>query len=947
MTADRRACCSASASATVGQVGQEGQEGQESTEAQQDLLVQALSSRELEMKNAQLRRKLSTTAKEKASLMLENNRLISELEDMQIELASYKTKVRVLGSKATSASLMAEERLSLEAEVESLRWSHREVDTKLKETQDTLAAKNELVDQLKDDIKDLKAELNKQTNQNIREVETLSKESMDLRLLGREQERHLEERNREVEECRAELDSLEAILGLLHIQDGVDGVLCANPCLLTPGPAGSFPNLKQGTGKQYQQLLLAFHALEQDRTRLAEVNHEQQERLYQVQDQNTLLQANLTQKEQSVQQLHTQLQETTSKLSQRDKELHVSLGQKQTQIEDLEKALSTALQEKQKTHLRADSLQTSLAQLSQKAEDNNKRDQEALRNLTTQAVQCAAQVKFLETTLSSCQEELSCCQKQMEETKDAYEHKLESKNREVTQLEKQLEKEKALASSELKQTEQRALLAEEQVQRRQTEAAQLSSSIMQLEEDMNKYRGELSEREKELLLIRRASGAKASQLAQMEKMLQETKGMLDKKSEKGTEKKACGDTMVSELEEKVQRSKRDRRNSLHRTQLLESQMKTVRGELVNTLDHLQALRDKLHRSQQKAEERKAAMEKLTAELREAQGELDHMRKEVEDKHEALKETDDKLQQSTHELSHLKISVQDYTMEMEQKLTCLQGALEKSARDFTESTKQTEYLTERLEVMEAQLEEKESLEQDVEDKTQQLQLCRVELQDMSVALQEMHNHCENLTVQLQESVQFVKEKEREVRRVEKKMEKLHERASQEESRLQKTVLTLTQELHALRTQHQAELHLSEELQHSRAQLDQANQKSASLLDELHTREQLLQHTSEALLLKESEVTRLKTRLSSIERSRELQDITQSSDLRCSHSNSSRVVPEVTHVSVPGPDLSDDPSLYQSGNLENNPQTPLIPQRQISHSPTSCLRSTLSEAQSKSF
>uniref|UniRef100_A0A3B1J749 Si:ch73-389b16.1 n=1 Tax=Astyanax mexicanus TaxID=7994 RepID=A0A3B1J749_ASTMX len=131
---------------------------------------------------------------------------------------------------------------------------------------------------------------------------------------------------------------------------------------------------------------------------------------------------------------------------------------------------------------------------------------------------------------------------------------------------------------------------------------------------MNKYRGELSERERELLLIRRASGAKASQLAQMEKMLQETKGMLDKKSEMSTEKKSCGDSM-SELEEKVQRSKRDRRNSLHRTQLLESQMKTVRGELVNTLDHLQALRDKLHRSQQKAEERKAAMEKLTAELR--------------------------------------------------------------------------------------------------------------------------------------------------------------------------------------------------------------------------------------------------------------------------------------------------------------------------------------------
>ncbi|XP_056102076.1 uncharacterized protein si:ch73-389b16.1 [Rhinichthys klamathensis goyatoka] len=130
---------------------------------------------------------------------------------------------------------------------------------------------------------------------------------------------------------------------------------------------------------------------------------------------------------------------------------------------------------------------------------------------------------------------------------------------------------------------------------------------------MSKCKKELSEKERERLLIRRASGANASQLAHMEKMLQETKGLLEKKTE--TESKACGDTMVSDLEQKVQRSKRDRRNSLHRTQLLESQMKTVRGELVGTLDHLEELRNILRRSQQKSEEREAAMQKLAAGLR--------------------------------------------------------------------------------------------------------------------------------------------------------------------------------------------------------------------------------------------------------------------------------------------------------------------------------------------
>ncbi|KAG7488267.1 hypothetical protein MATL_G00032310 [Megalops atlanticus] len=99
-------------------------------------------------------------------------------------------------------------------------------------------------------------------------------------------------------------------------------------------------------------------------------------------------------------------------------------------------------------------------------------------------------------------------------------------------------------------------------------------------------------------------GTKPPQLSQMEDKQQGTGSLLDKKSE-----------MVLDLEQKVQRSKRERRNSLHRTLLLESQMKTVRGELSDTLDQLQELRNVLRRSQQNAEERKAAMDKLAAGLR--------------------------------------------------------------------------------------------------------------------------------------------------------------------------------------------------------------------------------------------------------------------------------------------------------------------------------------------
>ncbi|KAJ0032092.1 hypothetical protein NQD34_002173 [Periophthalmus magnuspinnatus] len=136
---------------------------------------------------------------------------------------------------------------------------------------------------------------------------------------------------------------------------------------------------------------------------------------------------------------------------------------------------------------------------------------------------------------------------------------------------------------------------------------------------MSKYNSDLTQREQELLKIRRDSDTKAAELAKMEKMLQQTKSLLEKKSEGGAESKDIEENMgqyyTQDLEERVRSSRRYRRSSLHHTQMLESQMKTVKGELVGTLDHLQELRSVLRRSQQKAEERKAAMERLAAGLR--------------------------------------------------------------------------------------------------------------------------------------------------------------------------------------------------------------------------------------------------------------------------------------------------------------------------------------------
>lgn len=72
---------------------------------------------------------------------------------------------------------------------------------------------------------------------------------------------------------------------------------------------------------------------------------------------------------------------------------------------------------------------------------------------------------------------------------------------------------------------------------------------------------------------------------------------------------------VADLDEKLHRCEADRLNCVQRVKVLEEQLQAVRGELADTLQQLQKLRDVLQRTQTISDERQASMEKLTIQLR--------------------------------------------------------------------------------------------------------------------------------------------------------------------------------------------------------------------------------------------------------------------------------------------------------------------------------------------
>ncbi|XP_023672400.2 coiled-coil domain-containing protein 18 isoform X4 [Paramormyrops kingsleyae] len=513
----------------------------------------------------------------------------------------------------------------------------------------------------------------------------------------------------------------------------------------------------------------------------------------------------------------------------------------------------------------------------------------------------------------------------------------------VGRLEQELLRERAAGAQQLQRSEQMVQEATEEALKKGQQAAALSISVTQLTAEMSSCRNGLTDLETELLQLRRDSGIKASQLNQMEETLQETQGQLEKKSE-----------LVVDLEEKLHRSEMDRRNSLQRTQLLETQLQSVRGELADTLCHLQELHTVLQRTQLDAEEREAAMERLAAELRESRKELAERSHEVLDMDVALKERQGELKQRAVQLSQLDVAIRDHRLDMEKKVLHLQGALEKSQKEVMEREKQVEFLSRRLELVHKQLQDKEDLEKELQEARshceglerrlqeaqshcegleRRLQEAQSHCEGLERRLQEARSHCEGLEREVEDSVTLVQQKDVQARQLGQDLAASQARASELETQLGGAVTRLERELEMQREEHRTELssvdlsrtqllkvseHISSSLRLSQEQLVQRLQQVTSCLEEaqgaqsnlqaeLQAREDLLRCTNEALLVKESEVTRLQARLSSYERTAELKSASLLCDsvLQLPSSNGHKEAP------CPGSwEDSDSPGLPES-------------------------------------
>ncbi|KAM8849404.1 coiled-coil domain-containing protein 18 isoform 2-T5 [Spinachia spinachia] len=525
--------------------------------------------------------------------------------------------------------------------------------------------------------------------------------------------------------------------------------------------------------------------------------------------------------------------------------LQQTVEESRSRMTAMEQELSSFHRERDEAQEAALLLQSSFDQLAQR-QDEMRHNEVLLESFTQQAAQSATKVSELQSSLSTCREELSSYRKQMDEMKknceielqmntykvSSLQEKLQGANvvcqnsseqnlqlqlslqlqqamltestahiseleesqselqKQVSSLEQQLERARATLQGEVRNRERDVREKDQNLEEMNEQNKQLSESVSHLTSEMAKCHRELVSKDSELQRLRKDVSDKTSHISRLDESLQHTKRQLDSKSD-----------MLMDLREKLHCCEAERLNCAQQAPVLEGQLQAVRRELAETLEQLRELREVLQTTQTLADERQASVEKLTVQLSDTQRELEERTHEVLDMDNALKERQGELQKRAQLLGHLEVAIRDHKQELERKVISLQ---------------------QNLQARESKLRD---AEQELTDGTKRQHELDQQLHASLQELEETQRHCEALTRELDATKLQSKEKEVRLDGVEEELALKEAQWLQLEAELQSMVTSLELELDLEREQHSKEL---ESLQQTRGQLLKVSEQISSTM-----------------------------------------------------------------------------------------------------------------------
>ncbi|XP_023497387.2 coiled-coil domain-containing protein 18 isoform X2 [Equus caballus] len=497
--------------------------------------------------------------------------------------------------------------------------------------------------------------------------------------------------------------------------------------------------------------------------------------------------------------------------------------------------------------------------------------------------------------------------------------------KQVSKLEQELQKQRESSAEKLRKMEEKCEAATREADMKRQKVIELTGTARQVKLEMDQYKEELSKMEKEIMHLKRDGENKTMHLTQLDMILEQTKTELDKKTNAVKELEKLQyhtETELSEasqkreaLETELQNAHGELKSTLRQLQELRDVLQKAQLSLEEKYSTIKDLTAELRECKMDIEDKKQellemdqALKERNWELKQRAAQVTHLdmtirehRGEMEQKIIKLEGTLEKSELELKECNKQIDSLNEKLQNAKEQLREKEFITLQNEQEISQLKKETERTQQKMKEMESVMKEQEQyiatqykeaidLEQELRLTREQVQSSHMEVVEARRQQVQAQREIERLSNELEEIKQLSKEKEAHGNHLAEELGASQVREAHLEARMQAEIKKLSAEVESLKEAYHMEMishqenhakwkisadsqkssvqQLNEQLEKAKLELEEAQDTVSDLHQQVQDRNEVIEATNEALLIKESELTRLQAKISGRERAEDI-------------------------------------------------------------------------------
>nr|XP_048303005.1 coiled-coil domain-containing protein 18 isoform X3 [Myodes glareolus]XP_048303012.1 coiled-coil domain-containing protein 18 isoform X3 [Myodes glareolus] len=493
--------------------------------------------------------------------------------------------------------------------------------------------------------------------------------------------------------------------------------------------------------------------------------------------------------------------------------------------------------------------------------------------------------------------------------------------KQVSKQEQELQKLKESSAEKLRKMEEKYETAIHDADLKRQKIIELTGTVRQAKLEMDQYKEELSKMEKEIIHLKRDGENKSIHLSQLDMILDQTKTELEKRINAAKELESLQHHTEAELTDTVQkrealetelqnahgelkstlRQLQELRDVLQKAQLsleekyttikdLTAELRECKMEIEDKKQELVEMDQALKERNWELKQRAAQVTHLDMTIREHRGEMEQkiikLEGTLEKSELELKECNKQVESLNEKLHNAKEQLREkefIMLQNEQEISQLKKEMERTQQRMKEMEN---VIKEQEEYIATQYKEVIDLGQELRVTQEQMQNSHLELAEARRQEVQAQREIERLSSELEDIKQLSKEKEAHGNRLAEELGASQVREAHLEARMQAEIKKLSLEVESLKEAYHMEMishqenhakwkisadsqktsvqQLNEQLEKAKLELEEAQDTVSNLHQQVQDRNEVIEAANEALLIKESELTRLQAKISGHEK-----------------------------------------------------------------------------------